>query len=95
METKITCPLGSECERINGDHIERCAWFIELEGKHPQTGKEIRESKCAMAWQPLLIIEGNAESRGASAAIQSLRNETIKRQEKALEVVREKIASDQ
>jgi len=94
MKTVVTCPLGSECERIVDDHIERCAWYVKLAGHDPQSGKEIDDSRCAMAWQPILMIEGNGASHKVGAAIHSLRNETIKRQEQALEVVRAKITKN-
>lgn len=88
VETRLTCPLGSNCEKIVDNVLERCAWFITLQGDSPQDGKEVSESKCAMAWQPILIIEGNRESMRTNQSIQSLRNETVKRQNLALEVVK-------
>ena len=87
LKVELTCPLGSTCEKVVGDHIERCAWYVKLEGKNPQTGKDINESKCAIAWQPLLMIEISGGVNRTSASVQSLRNETVKRQDKALEVV--------
>lgn len=84
MKTCITCPLGSECEKIVGDHIERCAWYISLVGTDPTTGDKVDERKCAIAWQPLLAIEANGTGFKVATAIQSLRNETIKRQDIAL-----------
>jgi len=90
METKITCPLGSDCQKIVGDHIEQCAWYVKLKGKNPQDGTDIEEYRCAMAWQPVLAIEHTSSMHGMSASVQSLRNETIKRQNVALEVINAK-----
>ena len=95
MEIKITCPLGSECERIANGHIERCAWYVEIQGTDPQSGKEVRESKCAMAWQPILAIEGNGVNNQVAASIQSLRNETVKRQNLALESINATVLANQ
>ena len=77
IETKNVCPLGSECERISGNSIVRCAWYTCLAGQHPQTGEMIDEWKCAMAWIPIMLVE-NANTRSVAAATESFRNEVIK-----------------
>ena len=88
MEVKIVCPLGSECEKaVDANTIERCAWYVKLGGKNPQTGEVVDEWKCAMAWQPLLMVESTGVSAGVASSVQSLRNETIKRQDEALKLV--------
>ncbi|MGK0419178.1 MAG: hypothetical protein ACJARV_000059 [Candidatus Pseudothioglobus sp.] len=57
LEVKLTCPLGSNCEKIVDGVIERCAWYIKLSGVDVQTGKELEEvTQCAIAWQPQLSI---------------------------------------
>ena len=88
LQVNITCPLGSNCERVIDGAIERCAWYVKLEGEHPQSGEKMNESRCAMAWIPVLQIEGNGQNRHITTAVQSLRNETIKRQNAALEMVK-------
>lgn len=95
LEKKIVCPLGCECQKVVDGIIEQCAWYVKLRGSNPQTGKEMDEYRCSMAWQPILMIEGNGNSYNIASSIQSLRNETVKRQDQALEVVRHaKISSD-
>jgi len=79
-----TCPLGSTCEKIGDGVIERCAWYVKIEGTNPNTGEFMCESRCAMAWTPLLMIDGNGKTNETIAAIQNLRNETVKRQDAAL-----------
>lgn len=90
MEHSIVCPLGCECERIVDDRIETCAWYVKIQGKNPQDGNLIDEHKCAIAWQPILMVEGSGVSRNIAASVQSLRNETIKRQDAALRTLNEK-----
>ena len=75
MEVKITCPLGHECEKAIDGHLERCAWYVEIAGVHPQTGDETREWGCSMAWMPILLIENARTNRGQTAALESFRNE--------------------
>lgn len=57
----------------------KCAWFIQIRGKHPQTGQEIDEWGCSMAWMPVLMIENAQQTRQAGAATESMRNEIVKR----------------
>jgi hypothetical protein len=87
VKTVSTCPLGSTCERVANGVIERCAWYVKIEGTNPNTGEFMSESKCAMAWQPLLFIDVSGKLNENIAAVQSLRNETLKRQDIFLEVI--------
>ena len=85
MEIVHTCPLGHTCEKIVGDHIERCMWLQKIVGTDQQ-GNEHDDWNCAITWQPILQIEVAGTNRGQTQAIESLRNETVKRQTKALEL---------
>ena len=87
MKIEYTCPLGSECEKAEDGVLKRCLWYVQLMGEDPQTRKPINESRCAIAWQPILMIDGNGATNGVAASVQSLRNETILRQDKALGVL--------
>ena len=85
MEVHTTCPLGSKCEEIKGNALYRCAWYVQLSGTDSQ-GNEHDSWKCAIAWQPILQIETAATNRGQTAALESMRNETVKRQDVALQM---------
>ena len=88
MKTVSTCPLGHTCEKVVGDHVERCQWFLQLDGNDPQSGEKLAgQSKCVMVWDVILKIEGNREVFNLGAGVQSLRNETVKRQTIALEAI--------
>jgi len=86
IETVITCPLGSDCEKIDlkTGKLNRCAWYTCLAGQNPQTGELIDDWKCAMAWMPIMMVETSNTNRGTSAAVISLREETIKRQDEII-----------
>lgn len=75
LKTKITCPLGSECESIKGDTIERCAWYVAMKGENPQTGEVIDEKACAMHWIPILLVDNSRNQKSTAAAVEGLRNE--------------------
>ena len=73
------CPLvGGDCKKFE------CMFWTQLRGKHPQTGAPLDEWDCAVKWLPLLLIEGAKETRQTAAAIESFRNEMVRRQEVVL-----------
>jgi hypothetical protein len=51
-----------------------------LQGKHPQTGLDVQEWGCSIAWLPLLLVENSAKTAGVQAATESFRNEMVKGQ---------------
>lgn len=71
IESKDLCPLNafSKCRQLD------CAWFIQLRGTNPNTGEDVDEWGCAMAWQPILAIENSQQQRQTGAAVEGLRNE--------------------
>jgi hypothetical protein len=77
VKTELTCPLGSKCEEIRNNTLHRCAWFIELAGRNPNTGQEVNERGCAMAWMPVLLVENSQQQRSTAAAVESFRNEVV------------------
>ena len=76
MKLKVNdnCPL----DNFNPCRKFECGWFIQIRGKHPQTGEEIDEYGCAMALMPMLMIENSRQTSQAGSAIESFRNEMVK-----------------
>jgi hypothetical protein len=73
---------GSYCPLINKTCIEhKCAFYTIVQGQDPQTGAPLDRFACAIALIPILQIEQARQVKGNSAAIDSLRNETVKRTE--------------
>jgi len=93
IEEKVTCPLGSKCFEIKDNTPYRCAWHIKMAGEDAQ-GERHDEWGCAIAWQPILQTEMANTNRGQTAAIESLRNETIKRQDIALSMAQDMSKND-
>ena len=79
LEVKHNCPLNSfePCKQLD------CAWFVKLAGEDPNTGKNVDEFGCAVAWLPMLLIENAQQSRQTGAAIESFRNEMVKQNEQS------------
>ncbi len=66
---------GTHCPLLNKECIQfKCVFWIQLRGTSPQTGQEIDEYNCAIAWLPMLLIENAKEVRQGAAATESFRN---------------------
>lgn len=78
METIRTCPLGHTCEKAVDGKVERCRWFVRVQGMDPQTGQSVDKDDCAITWLPILTIEMSRTNRGQTAALESFRNEMVK-----------------
>lgn len=73
IEPKHNCPLDGfkPCRQLD------CAWFMKVRGTNPNTGEEIDDYGCSMAWLPVLMIENSQQQRQTGAAIESFRNEVV------------------
>ena len=58
----------------------QCIWYNMLQGKHPQTGLDVSEWGCSIAWLPLLLVENSSKINSVTAATESFRNEMVKGQ---------------
>lgn len=77
LEPKANCPLDGfkPCRQLE------CAWFMKIRGNNPNTGEEIDDYGCSMAWLPVLMIENSQQQRSTGAAVESFRNEMVKSNE--------------
>lgn len=67
---------GNFCPLLKKDCIGlACSWFIQVRGTNPQSGQEVDEWACAIAWMPMLLISTTQEIRQGAAATESFRNE--------------------
>lgn len=74
LEIKDNCPLNNfePCKKFD------CAWFCQMRGTDPNSGKEVDDYACAIAWLPMLLIENASQGRQTGAAVESFRNEMVK-----------------
>lgn len=74
IEAKSNCPLNGfePCKQLD------CAWFLKIRGANPNTGEEVDEWGCSMAWLPVLMIENSQQQRQTGSAVESFRNEMVK-----------------
>jgi hypothetical protein len=77
IESKSNCPLDgfNPCRQLE------CAWFMKVAGVNPNTGKDVEEWGCSIAWLPILMIENSQQQRSTGAAVESFRNEMVKSNE--------------
>lgn len=71
---KDNCPLDGfkPCKKFE------CAWFGQFRGIHPQTGQEVDEFGCVVAFLPTLLMEIARQSNQTGSAVNSFRNEMVK-----------------
>jgi hypothetical protein len=83
IEPKTNCPLNafSPCRQLD------CAWFMKVRGTNPNTGEELDDYGCSMAWLPVLMIENSQQQRQTGAAVESFRNEMVRANEKSQQVL--------
>jgi hypothetical protein len=73
---------GTYCPLIKKDCVgTKCSWFTQIRGTNPNTGQEVDEWGCAVAWLPMLMIENSQQQRQTGAAVESFRNEMTKAQQ--------------
>ena len=83
IEAKANCPLNNfePCKQLD------CAWFLKIRGANPNTGEEVDEWGCSIAWLPVLMIENSQQQRQTGAAVESFRNEMVKANEVSQQVL--------
>lgn len=63
---------------------EKCAWWTEMNIRNLDT-QEIKQSNdCAIAKLPVIFVESLRTSSGIQEAVESSRNESVKRQDRLL-----------
>lgn len=83
IEAKPNCPLNGfqPCRELE------CAWFLKIQGANPNTGEQVDEWGCSMAWLPILMIENSQQQRQTGAAVESFRNEMVKANDTSQQVL--------
>lgn len=82
IKNGIFCPLiKKDCVGLS------CAWFTKVVGYDINTGKEVDDYQCAIAWLPMLLIENSGQQRQTGAAVESFRNEMVKANESSQKVL--------
>lgn len=83
IDPKPNCPLNNfePCKMLE------CAWFLKIRGANPNTGEDIDDWGCSIAWLPVLLIENSQQQRQTGAAVESFRNEMVRANETSQQVL--------
>lgn len=92
MDIRVAdCPLGAKCEEVKTEdgkqYLARCPWYVMVRGTDNNTGKEVDDWGCAIAWMPALMINTANETRQGVAATESFRNEMVNQGEQTQKVM--------
>jgi hypothetical protein len=69
---------GTFCPLVKKDCVGlQCAWYTKVAGYDTNTGKDVEDWQCAVAWLPMLLIENSGQQRQTGSAIESFRNEMV------------------
>ena len=60
---------------------------MKIRGSNPNTGEDVDDWGCSMAWLPILTIENSQMQRQTGAAVESFRNEMVKANEMSQQVL--------
>lgn len=83
-----TLKNGNFCPLIKKDCVGiTCAWYTRVQGYDVNTGNQIDSYECAISWLPMLLIENSGQQRQTGAAVESFRNEMVKSNEKAQQLL--------
>jgi hypothetical protein len=79
---------GTFCPLIKKDCVGlTCAWYTRVQGYDVNTGNQVDSYECAITWLPMLLIENSGQQRSTGAAVESFRNEMVKSNEKAQQLL--------
>jgi hypothetical protein len=86
MDQRYNIPAGKKCPLWRSECCKvcpTCEWFTHVVGRNPNTGEQVDNFRCAIAFLPTLQIETSATVRSSSAAFESFRNEVCERADRA------------
>lgn len=74
--THLWCPLW---RKPMSKVCKTCPMWTLVRGVDSNSGKEIDRWNCALSFLPMLLIENSQMSRQTGAAVESFRNEVVRR----------------
>lgn len=84
---------GSFCPLIKDECMQlKCAWFMQVRGKHPQTGEDLDEWGCSVVWTPFFMMENAKQTTHTTAAVESFRNEMARTNYQTSELLTQALA---
>lgn len=75
-DENLVCPLH---KKKMSEVCHKCPWWVHVRGRNPNTGEEVDQWNCAIAWGPMLAVNTAQQARETGAAVESFRNEVVRR----------------
>lgn len=75
-DENLVCPLH---RKKMAEVCHKCPWWVHVRGRNPNTGEDVDEWNCAIAWGPMLAVNVAQQARETGAAVESFRNEVVRR----------------
>lgn len=73
---------GPICPLLRKPCVEHdCMWWTHITGQNPQTGAQMDHFDCSIKWLPVMMVEASKQARHIQGAVESMRNETVERQD--------------
>jgi len=86
---EMKCHRDGTKHRLCKDLRDTCSLWIRLPRKVRLTGEDVEEYHCGDVWNVILAAEALREMAGLHAALNSFRNETVKRSDGILQLTAE------
>lgn len=84
---------GQMPESDDGERT-KCAFFVILVGKNPQTDETINDPGCSVAFMPVIALEGNGHLRHVVASVDKTATEVRSQHMTFLELAKQKRLTD-
>ena len=86
LEIEYFCPLNQDnrCRSVKDGKVYQCRWFEKVSGKDAE-GNDVDEWNCCHVFANRFRTQMYTSNVNVAASINSLRNETVRRQDFALE----------
>lgn len=92
---EMKCHRDGTKHRLCKDLRGTCSLWIRLPRKVRLTGEDVEEYHCGDVWNVILAAENLREMAGLHAALNSFRNETVKRSDGVLHLAAEMVLAKQ
>lgn len=88
VNKQYDCPDTGFTQKCGDGRKGKCPHWIHVQGAHPQSGETVDMWDCSHRWLPILVIDLIRRTNSQGAAVESLRNELVKREDMATQIMR-------
>lgn len=79
---------GTFCPLIKKDCVGlQCNWFMRVQGINPNTGAEVDEWACSIAWIPLLLIENSRQQMSTTQVVHNFKQDLVTATASSLQLI--------